>query len=202
VAITVDGQPARAAELRPADGAAKPTLVAAGSLSFFLIERGGRKALRVKDRDSPRRQQFAGLDYFPVAPAWRIEARWEPFERARQIPITNVLGQTSPGLVPGRALFEHDGKTWELLPLDEGPDEALFFVFSDATSGRETYGASRFLYAARPREGARTVVLDFNLAENPPCAFTPFATCPLPPKENRLPFAVTAGEKSYRGPHD
>lgn len=203
VAATIDGQPAReAAELRPVLGATKPPLVAAGTVSFFVIERGGKKALRVKDSASPRRAHFVGLEYFPIDPGWRIEARWEPFERSRQIPITNVLGQTSPGIVPGRAVFEHAGKTWELVPLDEGPGEPLFFVFSDATSGRETYGASRFLYAARPPEGARTITLDFNLAENPPCAFTPFATCPLPPKENRLPFAVTAGEKDYRGAHD
>lgn len=201
VDATIDGARVRAAELKPGVGVTmKPTLVAAGSVSFFVIERGGKKALRVKDSDADRRRRFAGLDYFPIDPAWRVEARWEPFERSRQIPITNILGQTSPALVPGRAVFEREGKTYELLPIDEGPGEPLFFVISDATSGRETYGAARFVYAEPPKDGK--VILDFNRAQNPPCAFTPFATCPLPPKENRLPFALTAGEKNYRGAHE
>jgi len=192
--VRIDGAAAKSAELR-ADG--KPTRVTFGTASFFVIERGGRKALRVKDSEAERRRHFLGLDYFPIDPAWRIEARWEPFEKARLVPITNILGQTSPSPVPGRAVFERDGRTFALLAIDEGPDEPLFFVIADATSGKETYGAARFVYAERPRDGM--IVLDFNRAENPPCAFTAFATCPLPPKENRLPFAVTAGEKNYRG---
>jgi uncharacterized protein (DUF1684 family) len=98
-------------------------------------------------------------------------------------------------------VFERDGRRYELLPIDEGRHVPLFFVFSDATSGKETYGACRFLYVDWPKEGATELILDFNRAENPPCAFTPFSTCPLPPRENRLPFAVTAGEQTYRGPH-
>jgi uncharacterized protein len=196
---TIDGARPRTAELRWREPN-RPTVVVAGAVSFFVIDRGGRKALRVKDREADRRTHFAGLEYFPVDPAWRIEARWEPFEKARQIPITNILGQTSPALVHGQAVFERGGKTFALLPIDEGPDEPLFFVISDATSGRETYDAGRFVYADPPRDGI--VVIDFNRAENPPCAFTPFATCPLPPKENRLPFAVNAGEKRYRGEHE
>lgn len=200
VAATIDGQVARSGELRVGVGAVKPTLVACGTLSFFVIERGGKMALRVKDSASKRRAHFAGLDYFPPDPAWRIGARWVAFEKSRMIPLTTRLGQTSPVLVPGKAVFEHAGKTYELLAIDEGPGEPLFFVIADATTGEETYGGARFVYAEAPKDG--TVVLDFNRAENPPCAFTPFATCPLPPKENRLPFAVTAGEKNYRGSHD
>ena len=199
VDATIDGARPRTAELRWREPS-RPTLVVSGSLSFFVIDRGGKKALRVKDREAERRTHFLGLDYFPIDPAWRIEARWEAFEKARQIPITNILGQTAPALVRGQAVFERGGKKFALLPIDEGPDEPLFFVISDATSGRETYGAGRFVYAEPPHDG--TVVIDFNRAENPPCAFTPFATCPLPPKENRLPFAVNAGEKRYRGEHD
>ena len=119
------------------------------------------------------------------------------FDEPRKIPITNILGQTEPAIVHGKAVFERDGRKIELIPIDEGPGEPLFFVISDATSGQETYGAARFLYADAPVDGK--VVLDFNRMQNPPCAFTPFATCPLPPKENRLAFAVTAGEKNYRG---
>jgi uncharacterized protein (DUF1684 family) len=185
--------------LKPAD-AGEPTIVTAGTVSLFVIDRGGRKALRVKDSAAERRTHFVGLDYFPIDQAWRIEARWEPFEKSRLLPIMNILGQVEPEPVPGKAVFEHDGKTVELLAIDEGPDEPLFFVISDATIGKETYAASRFLYAERPKDGK--IVLDFNRAQNPPCAFTPFATCPLPPKENRLAFAITAGEKNYRGAHD
>lgn len=194
----IDGKPVLAGELAWRGGG-RPSVVSAGAVSFFVIERGGKKALRVKDRESERRTHFVGIDYFPIDPAWRIEARWVEFDEPRTIPITNILGQTEPAIVHGQAVFEHDGKKIELLPIDEGPGEPLFFVISDATSGKETYGAARFLYADAPVDGK--VVLDFNRLENPPCAFTPFATCPLPPKENRLTFAVNAGEKNYRGEH-
>jgi uncharacterized protein len=200
VKAQIDGQDVRRAALRESAPPVKPSLVTSGTVTFYVVERGGKKALRVKDSAAESRTHFLGIDYFPVDPAWRIEARWEQFEKSRLMPVTNILGQTAPEPVPGQAVFERDGKTWALLAIDEGPDEPLFFVISDATTGKETYGACRFIYAPRPKDGK--IVLDFNLAENPPCAFTPFATCPLPPKENRLPFAVTAGEKNYRGaPH-
>jgi len=200
VEATINGEARAGGELKVGVGAVKPTLVACGAVSFFMIERGGKKALRVKDAESERRRQFVGLDYFPIDATWRVEARWVEFERSRLIPIANKLGQTVPTPVPGKAVFEREGKTYELLAIDEGREHPLFFVISDTTSGQETYPAARFVYAEWPTDG--TVVLDFNRAENPPCAFTPFATCPLPPKENRLPFAVTAGEKNYRGAHD
>lgn len=179
-------------------GAAKPSLVAARNVSFFVIKRGEKTGLRVRDTESARRTGFVGIDTFDVDPSWRIEATWIAFEQPRMIPITNVLGQTSLMPAPGKAVFTRDGRTFELLPvLEGGPDEPLFFILADETSGIETYGASRFLYAAPPQDGK--VILDFNRAQNPPCAFTPFATCPLPPKENRLPIRITAGEKVYRG---
>lgn len=198
--VNVDGRKTPRAELKPGEGAVPPTLVTFGTTTLFALNPNGRKALRVKDSASPYRTGFAGLDYFPIDPAWRIEARWEAFERSRIVQVTDGIGQTGPALIPGRAVFERDGRQYELLAIDEGRDRPLFFVISDATSGRETYGASRFLYVPWP-SGDR-IVLDFNRAENPPCAFTPFSMCPLPPKENRLPFAVTAGEKTYRGKHD
>jgi hypothetical protein len=178
----------------------KPTLVSCDTVSFYVIDRGGKKALRVKDSAAGRRAHFLGIDSFPTDPAWRIEARWVPFDRPREIPIKNVLGQESPALVLGKAVFERDGRTFELLPIQEGPDEPFFFIISDLTSGDQTYPAGRFLYADPPQGGK--IALDFNQAQNPPCAFTPFATCPLPPKENRLQLAVTAGEKKYRGAHE
>jgi hypothetical protein len=193
----IDGLPAAAGEL--VYKGAKPSTVTFGTVNFYVMERGDSLYLRVKDSAADRLKNFAGLDYFPVDPTWRIEAQWVPFEHPRTVSITNILGQTSPALVPGKAVFTREGKTYELLPIDEGPGE-LFFVLSDLTAGEETYAACRFLYAAPPQDGK--VLLDFNLVQNPPCAFTPFATCPLPPKENRLPFRLTAGEKNYRGHHE
>lgn len=198
VEVRINGAPVLSAEL--GDGrTGRPVTVTCGTVSFFVIERGGRLALRVRDSESKRRQQFVGIEYFPTDPAWRIEAVWEPYERPREVPIKNILGQESKALVLGRAVFTRDGHTIGLLPLQESPDDPLFFVISDLTSGEETYAAARFVSADPPRDGR--VVLDFNRAINPPCAFTPFATCPLPPKDNVMPIAVRAGEKEYRGAH-
>jgi uncharacterized protein (DUF1684 family) len=196
--VQVDGVTVGDARLRPESAAAQPTLVTCGTVSFHAIERGGKKALRVRDRDSTRRRQFAGIDTFPIDRGWRIEARWEAFSRSRHVRMTTAEGRTSPAFAPGQAVFSRGGKAFRLLPIDEGPQRPLLFVISDATSGKDTYAGGRFLYAERPAAGEMTIVLDFNRAENPPCAFTPFAICPLPPNENQLPFAVTAGEREYR----
>jgi uncharacterized protein (DUF1684 family) len=177
----------------------QPTRVTFGSASFYVMQRGENLYLRVRDREAANLAKFAGLDYFPIDPAWRIEAAWVPFDPVKQVNITNMIGITEPAPVPGKAVFTFEGHQVEVLPIDEGDD--LFFVLTDLTAGEETYEASRFLYAPKPKPGQRTVVLDFNRLQNPPCAFTAFATCPLPPKENRLPFRVPAGEKKYRGSH-
>lgn len=179
---------------------AKPTRVTFGSANFYVMPRGPDLYLRVRDTEAPNLQHFAGIDYFPIDPAWRIEAAWVPFDPPRPVNITNMIGITEPAPVPGKAVFTRDGRTIELLPIDEGGDN-LFFVLTDLTAGEETYGASRFLYAKKPQPGETKVILDFNKMQNPPCAFTEFATCPLPPKENRIPLRVTAGEKNYRGSH-
>ena len=193
--VQVDGATGPA-ELRY-KGEGKPSTVTSGTLSFFVIQRNEKLGLRVKDSAAEARKNFLGLDYFPLDPTWRIEAQWVPFDPPHEVKITNILGQVSPASVPGKAVFTRDGHNFELIPIDEGPGEPLFFVVSDETSGTETYGACRFVYAAPPKDGK--VILDFNLALSPPCAFTAFATCPLPPKENRMPVRVTAGEKNYRG---
>ncbi|MDB6113757.1 MAG: hypothetical protein JWQ62_702 [Lacunisphaera sp.] len=193
--VQIDGAPGPA-ELRY-QGEGKPSLVTSGTLSFFVIQRNEKLGLRVKDSAAGARTDFPGLDYFPLDPTWRIEAQWVPFNPPHEVKITNIIGQVSPASVPGKAVFTRDGHTFELLPIDEGPGEPLFFVVSDLTSGGETYGACRFVYADQPKDGK--VILDFNLALSPPCAFTAFATCPLPPRENRMPVRVTAGEKNYRG---
>jgi uncharacterized protein len=197
VDAAIDGTKERTAELSLKEE--NPTYVRAGTVNFYVMDRSGKLFLRVRDSESPRLKHFAGIESYPIDPAWRIEARWVPYDPPREIKITNVIGLIEPATIAGKAVFEYDGKTYELIAIDEDPAEDLFFVLTDATAGAETYEASRFLYAPRPKDGV--IVLDFNKLYNPPCAFTPFATCPLPPKENVLPFPLRAGEKKYLGPH-
>jgi uncharacterized protein (DUF1684 family) len=196
----IDGKPLREATLVDDAGEGTPTMVSVGTLSFLAIDRQGRKRLRIRDSEAATRRDFAGIDYFPIDPAWRIEADWVPASAGQTLEMGTVIGTTEKYPVPGTARFSHDGKTFEILPVIEVPGDAQYFVvFADRTSGRETYGAARFLYIDPPKDGK--VTLDFNKAYNPPCAFTPFATCPLAPPENRLDLRVTAGEKNYRGGH-
>src|SRR3546814_481672 len=144
------------------------------------------------------RTQFAGLDYWPADPSWKIRGKFVSNPPGKTIPVADIIGSISDEPSPGAVEFERDGKTWRIDALDEG-DGRLFLVFADRTNGHGSYGAGRFLYADAP-DAAGNVVLDFNQAYNPPCAFTSFATCPLPPPDNRLDLAITAGEKKYAGP--
>jgi Uncharacterized conserved protein len=198
--VLVDGKPMHEATLiddvKAGDGT--PTTVSFGTASFYVIDRDGRKGLRLKDSDAPSRKHFLGIDSFPIDPSWRIEATWVPATPGETLEMGTVIGTIDKYPVPGRLEFHRDGKRFEILPVIEVPgDKQYFVVFADRTSGKETYGAARFLYVDPPKDGK--VVLDFNKAYNPPCAFTPFATCPLAPPENRLDLRVTAGEKNYRG---
>ncbi len=197
VDATIDGGSARSATLLD-DSNEKPTTIAFGTTSFYLIDRSGQKALRVKDTAAATRTGFLGLEHFPIDASWRIEAEWVAFDPPRTLEIPNITGQVEHMKVPGKAVFERDGKRFELLPVVES-DQAkqLFFILADRTSSKQTYGAGRFLYSDFAKDGK--VVLDFNKAYNPPCAFTPYATCPLAPPENRLAIAVEAGELKYRG---
>lgn len=177
-----------------------PTVVQVGTVRFQVIKRGERYGLRVKDSQAPTRTQFEGLEYYPTDPAWRLEARLEAYNPPKKIPIDDVTGMRSDSISPGALVFTVDGQEHRLDPvLEEGSDE-LFIIFKDTTSRDETYPAGRYLYAPKPGADGRTVI-DFNRAYNPPCAFTPFATCPLPPQQNRLPIAIQAGEKKYSGAH-
>lgn len=197
--VLVDGREVQRATLVDDGGnGGKATEVRFGSANFFVIARDGKKALRVKDENAQTRTHFAGLDYFPIDPSWRVEAEWVPFDPPHEIEIGSVLGTIDKEKVPGKAVFTRDGHTYELFPIQEEPD-SLFFVFADRTSGKETYGAARFLDTPLAKDGK--LVLDFNEARNPPCAFTPYATCPLAPPENRLDVRITAGEKKYAGGH-
>ncbi|MGD0049209.1 MAG: DUF1684 domain-containing protein [Bryobacteraceae bacterium] len=189
VAVTIKGESARR-KLQPDSS----DVVKVGRLSLFLIKRGDRLGIRLKDPENPARKEFHGLDYFPASEAYRVTARW--VAAPRQILVLNVLGQTELSQCPGYAEFRIGPQELRLYPILEEPDaQELFYIFRDRTSGRETYAAGRFLYSALPKEGR--VTLDFNKAVNPPCAFTPYATCPLPPPENRLPVRIEAGEKKY-----
>jgi uncharacterized protein len=190
VALRLNGKPAREATLHEDDD-----VLAIGHLQFYLIRRGDRAGIRVKDNDSAARKHFAGLSWYPVDPSWRIGAKFTAWPAPHTIAFHNTIGQEEHEPSPGYATFTKDGREFRLEAMvDEGK---LFFVLRDQTSGKTTYGASRFLYAEQPKNGR--VVLDFNQAENPPCAFTAYATCPLPPPENRLALAITAGEKRYAG---
>lgn len=195
--VTHAGQAVRELELT-SDAHGEPTELASGPLRFFVIERGGRLAVRVRDLDNPHRSNFRGLDYFPVDPGWALEARFEPYEPARHLTIINVLGMEVQLLSPGAVVFEKDGRQWRLDTVLEDPGaRELFIMFADETSGKETYGGGRFLYIPLP-VGSRAQ-LDFNKSENPPCALNDFATCPLPPAQNRLGLRINAGEEQYRG---
>jgi len=203
-ALSIDGKPVAAPVELKDDGDPKPTVVHAGSLSFLFIKRadknGDRYGLRVKDPNSESRKNFKGLDYFDADPKYRVEARFEPYNPQKKIAITNVLGMVSDETAPGVLVFTLEGKEYRLEPILEQGETDLFIIFRDATSGKETYGAARYLYAKPPGPDGKTIV-DFNHAYNPPCAFTPYATCPLPPSQNRLPIRVEAGEKKYAGGH-
>jgi uncharacterized protein len=194
---TTDGRAVQTMALR-ADKDGKPDVLVLGTIRFYVIERSGKYGVRVKDTASPTRRDFRGLHWYPVQESYRITARFLPYEPVKQIPIANILGQVNPLPSPGAAVFQLDGVWRRLDAVLEEPDaKELFFIFRDRTAGKETYPAGRFLYAAMPKEGQ--VVLDFNKAYSPPCAFTPFATCPLPPAQNRLGSRIEAGEKNPHG---
>ena len=192
-----DGEPVSSLELA-ADTSGNPTVLASGTLRFFVIERAGNLGVRVRDLNNPHRTQFEGLSYFPVSTGWVFEARFEPYQPAHRVRIINILGMEQEYESPGAVVFAKDGREWRLDAVLEAPgDRELFIMFADATSGHETYGAGRFLYVPLPTAGRTR--LDFNKAYNPPCALNDFATCPLPPLQNHLKLRVEAGEKTYAG---
>lgn len=170
-------------------------VLAYGSLRWSVIKREDRIGIRLRDLKSKELEHFKGIDRYPVNAVWRTTAKLETSGQPGRISITNVLGQTNLQNAAGKLVFTLRGKTYTLDVLDEGEEE-LFIVFADATNATGTYPSGRFLYIPRPDAQGNTVI-DFNKAYNPPCAFTPFATCPLPPPQNRLSLAITAGEKNY-----
>lgn len=196
--ITADGKVVTAMDLKNDNEEGGPTILKLGSLLINIVKRGERIGVRVKDTENRTRREFAGLEYFPIAAKWRVEARFEPYQPPKTIPITNVLSMTDDEVSPGALAFEVDGKTYRLDPILEKGETDLFVMIADETTGKETYGAGRYIYVSPP-DASGKVVLDFNKAYSPPCAFTNHATCPLPPRQNHLPIRIDAGEKKYTG---
>ena len=193
-----DGKPAPPESLKT-DAGGKPTLIELDSLRLYVIERTGRLAVRVRDIESPLLAKFAGLEYFPPALSWKIEARYEPYDEPKPIEIPNVMGTVFNEQSPGAIVFAINGETYSMDTMDNGDNRLL--VFGDETNGEGTYGGGRFLQLDLPPK-AGPIELDFNKAYNPPCVFTPYATCPLPPPEHRIRADVTAGERVYIQPSD
>ena len=180
------------------DAEGEPDQLTLGRLTFWVIQRGDRLAIRLRDPESSLRVNFAGVDFYPPDPAYRVPARFHRYPEPHRVPMENMAGTVDTVIVPGEAVFSLAGEEIALLPVVDDPaDSAFFFVFSDATSGDETYGGGRFLSATLGPQDR--VVLDFNRAYNPPCAFNPYTTCPLPLPENRLRVSVRAGERAYAG---
>ena len=201
--LTLDEQPlAGATNLKTDMDENGPSVIGfdEGKGEATVIKRGDRFALRVKHADAPTRTGFTGLDYWPVDAGWKVQGKYVAHEPGRTMDVASIIGTIEPADNPGLVEFQRDGQTYRIEAIDEG-DGRLFLVFADRTNGHGSYGAGRFLYAEKP-DASGKVVIDFNQSYNPPCAFTAFATCPLPPPENRLDVAITAGEKAYNKPHE
>lgn len=191
--VTLNG---KAVQEAPLHYAGPPERLSVGPVDLLLLKRGGRLALRVKDKNSALRKKFTHLSWYPIQEDWRITAKFIPLPEPAKLVLDTIIGEQETAQSPGYVEFQRSGQTYKLQAVGQG--KGLFFVIRDLTSGKTTYGASRFLYVDAPKEDG-TVILDFNKAQNPPCAFTSYATCPLPPPQNRLQLAVEAGEQKYEG---
>lgn len=193
--VFIEGRPVRETELKLTANSSKP--IVHGDLTFIVLKRGEKYGLRFKDRNSVARRNFTGLRWYPVKEEYRVTATFVPYEAPKEVPIINILGDIERYQSPGLLRFTLKGQEYSLEPVAVG-EKRLFIIFRDLTSNRTTYGAARFLYVDRPVDGK--VEIDFNQAVNPPCAFTIYATCPLPARQNRLSVAIEAGEQIYHGP--
>ncbi|MBA3688197.1 MAG: DUF1684 domain-containing protein [Chloroflexi bacterium] len=181
------------------DEEGEPTILELGSLRFHVIKRGDRFGVRVRDATAPVLATFAGMPHFPVDPGWRLTGRLEAAAADASIEIVDITGALSGEHTPGSVAFERDGDTWRIAALAGDDDGSLWLIFGDATNGTDTYGGGRFLYT-EPVQPDGSIVVDFNLAYNPPCVFSPYATCPLPPPQNKLALRIEAGEKAWHAP--
>lgn len=194
VTATVEGQPVSKLVIYKMDSSFHP-VINHDSLQWFVIRRDNQLGIRLRDLNSEAVTSFAGVERYPVDLNWRIEGEWEAAPAGKTIEITNILGQTYPQPSPGTLVFSVEGKTYRLDAIDEGGDE-YFIIYADPTNEHDTYPSGRYMYVKKP-DAEGKVVVDFNKGYNPPCAFTAFATCPLPPKQNWIDVPITAGEKNY-----
>ncbi len=192
----VEGKPITKANIEP-DISENPTVIKSGSVEFLVIKRNEKFGVRVRNSNNPARKNFKGVEWFPIDYQYAIEGRFEEFESPKEVLIPNVLGQNVSMKSPGIVKFRIAGEEVALQPVESG-DGRLFFIFRDLSSKESTYGGGRFLYSDLPKNGK--INIDFNKAENPPCAYTSFATCPLPPSQNQLRVEINAGEKRYEKP--
>jgi uncharacterized protein (DUF1684 family) len=198
VEVLLNGTPIK--ELKLIDDQKKDmTVLQIGSVKFNLIIRDTLYGIRFRDLNSELVKNFKGIDIFPIDESWNINAQFEAYNPPKEIAVPNVLGQISKEKSPGAVVFERDGRTFKIDAVDEG-DNNLFLIIADETSGEETYGGGRFLYVQKA-DSTGTIILDFNKAYNPPCVFTKYATCPLPPLQNYLKLRIEAGEKMYKEGH-
>jgi uncharacterized protein (DUF1684 family) len=199
--LQVDGKAPANPQPLTSDEKGKPSKITISTLQITVIHRGGQFGLRIRDSQSPTRTGFHGLKWYPPDPALRVKGQWTPYSPPLKRKVPTILGTEIEGDVPGKVTFTLDGQSLSLEPILEEPtDKELFFIVKDTTSQDKSYGAGRFLYTKFPDHGLNqpgTLELDFNYLENPPCAYTPYATCPLPPPQNRLQVALPAGEQRY-----
>jgi uncharacterized protein (DUF1684 family) len=172
--------------------------VALGSIRFHIIVRGDKIGVRMRDTQSEARKKLSSLDYFPLDSKWRFRAKFVRYKPPKKVQYMNIIGQLETEESAGALVFNVGGKDYRLDAFQDPETGELSLMFGDKTNGTESYGAGRFLDTPPP-DASDIVDLDFNRAYSPPCAFTPFATCPLPPKQNKLPIRVEAGEKAPAG---
>ncbi len=193
--VLADGVAARRVRMTT-DAEGDSTVLSLGSLRWYVMQRRDRRGVRLMDAEAPSRRSFQGIDHYPVDVRWRVPARWHAYDPVKIMRVPNILGTVGEQPSAGALVFEVDGATYRLDVQGEPEDERFFVIFADQTNGPGTYEAGRYVWVDAPDEDG-WVILDFNKAYNPPCVFTEFATCPLPPSQNRLDVAVTAGEKKF-----
>ena len=201
VPVTINGKRIDTATLRPDSDPAfsdKVDQITLGDLTLYIHQSGSRYAVRLLDKNSRLRKTFTGLRWFPIDASYRVVAQYVPYAKPKTVIVQNIMGDFTPTQMPGYVSFQLHGQPLRLDVESNSPDPGLSITFRDLTSGKETYGAARFLVTDEPKNGK--VTLDFNEAYNPPCAYNPYTTCPLPTPENRLRVRIAAGEMTYIGP--
>jgi len=197
ITFVLNGKPFTSGELKPDVPGPADRLSLGEHLQFWVHVSGDRLSIRLRDQNNSLRKEFVGLNWFPINPAYRIEGTYTPYDKPKTVDVPTILGDIDKATIPGIVSFTLNGQEYKLEPYAEPGDPQFWFVFRDLTSQKETYPAARFLYSPAPVNGKMT--LDFNVTVNPPCAYNPYSTCPLPSEQNRLRTRIEAGEKRYEG---